>query len=40
MHVCVQYENNPANSFRDIAQKRNLSPPINLSQQWRKVEGQ
>ena len=24
----MQYENNPANDFEDIAQKRNLSPAI------------
>ena len=27
--VCVQYENNPANAFRDIVRKLNLSSAIN-----------
>ena len=27
--VCLQYENNPANAFRDINWKRNISPNIN-----------
>ena len=27
--VCVQYENNPVNAFRDIVRKLNLSSTIN-----------
>ena len=27
--VCVEYENNPANAFRDIVRKLNLSLAIN-----------